>query len=45
MHDLLLQIPTLMAGLTLMLNRNWNTTVQARTCFKCKHMQALYALI
>ena len=22
-----------MAGLTLMLNRNWNTTVQARTCF------------
>ena len=28
MHELLLQIPKLMAGLTLMLNRNWNTTVQ-----------------
>ena len=44
MHELLLQVTQLLVDIILILNCNWNITVQARTCFKLLFDNVLFAL-
>ena len=37
MYELVLQILKFISGIVQMLDRNWNTTVQARTCLQLRH--------